>query len=311
MARIMRHWLLLALSFPLLAQCQKASPPPPGFRAVRNLDYVGSGNPRQMLDLYLPGAAADQPHPLVVYIHGGGWEAGSKDEAEVLVGLIKGGTPYAGASLNYRLTDQAPWPAQIHDCKAAIRWLRAHAQEYHLDPDKISVFGISAGGHLVSMLGVTGGVKELEGDLGQHLDQSSRVTCVLDFCGPSDFLTFGGKGSIIDPDDPKGALAKLIGGPLKDHQETGRKASPVTYITPDDAPFLIIHGDKDTIVPYAQATEFDTALKAAHVPAILLTGTDGGHVFLSGPLVERMYAFNARHLQGKDVQVPAGAVPSK
>jgi acetyl esterase/lipase len=307
----MRYLLLLALTFPLLAQCQKVSPPPAGFRAVRDLDYVGAGNPRQMLDLYLPEAKTDKPHPLVVYIHGGGWEAGSKDQADVLVGLIKENTPYAGASLNYRLTDQAQWPAQIYDCKAAIRWLRAHAQEYNLDPEKIAVFGISAGGHLVSMLGVSGGVKELEGELGKHLDQSSRVTCVLDFCGPSDFLTFGGKGSIIDPDDPKGALAKLIGGPLKDRKEEGRKASPVTYITSDDAPFLIIHGDKDTLVPYAQATEVETALKAAHVPAILLTGTDGGHVFLSGPLIERMYSFNARHLQGKDVQIPEGAVPSK
>jgi acetyl esterase/lipase len=307
----MRFLLILALSFPLLAQCQKISTPPAGFRAVRDLDYVGSGNHRQMLDLYLPEAKADKPHPLVVYIHGGGWESGSKDEADVLLGLIKGGTPYAGASINYRLTDQAQWPAQIFDCKAAIRWLRAHAEEYNLDPGKISVFGISAGGHLVSMLGVTGGVKELEGDLGKHRDQSSRVTCVLDFCGPSDFLTFGGKGSIIDPDDPKGALAKLIGGPLKDRREEGRKASPVTYITPDDAPFLIIHGDRDTLVPYAQATEFDAALKAAHVPSTLLTGTDGGHVFLSGPLVERMFAFNARHLLGKDVQIPGGAVPSK
>jgi acetyl esterase/lipase len=307
----MRYLVLLALSFPLLAQCQKASPAPAGFRAVRDLDYVGSGNQRQMLDLYLPEAKTDKPHPLIVYIHGGGWEAGSKDQADVLVGLIKGGTPYAGASLNYRLTDQAQWPAQIFDCKAAIRWLRAHAQEYNLDPDKIAVFGISAGGHLVSMLGVTGGVQELEGALGKHLDRSSRVSCVLDFCGPSDFLTFGGKGSVIDPDDPKGALAKLIGGPLKDRQEEGRKASPVSYITPDDAPFLIIHGDKDTLVPYSQATEFDAALKAAHVPAILLTGTDGGHVFLSGPLVERMHSFNARHLQGKDVQIPEGAVPSK
>ena len=307
----MRYLLILALTFPLLAQCQKVSPPPAGFRAVQDLDYVGAGNPRQMLDLYLPEAASEKPHPLVVYIHGGGWETGSKDQADVLVGLIKGNTPYAGASLNYRLTDQAQWPAQIYDCKAAIRWLRAHAQEYNLDPEKIAVFGISAGGHLVSMLGVTGGVKELEGDLGKHLDQSSRVSCVLDFCGPSDFLTFGGKGSIIDPDDPKGVLAKLIGGPLKDRQEEGRKASPVTYITPDDAPFLIIHGNKDTLVPYSQATEFETALKAAHVPAILLTGTDGGHVFFSGPLVERMFAFNARHLQGKDVQIPEGAVPSK
>lgn len=307
----MRCLLLLAFMFPLLAQCQKSSPAPAGFRALRDLDYVGAGNSRQMLDLYLPIAKSDTPNPLVVYIHGGGWQAGSKDDAEVLTGLIKGGTPYAGASLNYRLTDQAQWPAQIHDCKAAIRWLRAHAQEYNLDPNKISVFGISAGGHLVSMLGVTGGVKELEGDLGKHLDQSSRVSCVMDFCGPCDFLTFGGNGSVLDPEDPKGPLAKLIGGPLHERKDVARKASPVSYLTPDDAPFLIIHGDKDNIVPYSQATEFDAALKATHIPSTLLTGTGGGHVFLSGPLVERMYAFNARHLQGKDVQIPEGAVPSK
>ncbi len=307
----MRALLLLALCFPLLAQCQKAQTAPAGFQALRNLDYVGSGNQRQMLDLYLPIAKSDTPNALIVYIHGGGWSAGSKDQAEVLVGLIKGSTPYAGASLNYRLTNQAQWPAQIHDCKAAIRWLRGHAKEYNIDPDKIAVFGISAGGHLVSMLGVTGGVKELEGDLGKHLDQSSRVTCVLDFCGPSNFLTFGGKGSVLDPDDPKGPLAKLIGGPLKDRNEMGRNASPVTYLSQDDAPFLIIHGDKDTIVPYSQATEFDTALKAAHIPSTLLTGTNGAHVFLSGPLVERMNDFNARHLLGKDVQISAGAVPSK
>ena len=307
----MRCLILAALAFPLLAHCQKASPPPAGFRALRDLDYVGAGNARQMLDLYLPEAESGQPHPLVVYIHGGGWEAGSKDRADALRELLKTSPPYAGASLNYRLTDQAPWPAQIHDCKAAIRWLRSHAQDYHLDPAKIAVFGVSAGGHLVSMLGVSGGVQELEGALGRHLDQSSRVSCVLDFCGPSDFLTFGGKGSVLDPDAPQGPLAKLIGGPLKDRKEEGRKASPVTYITPDDAPFLIIHGDHDNIVPISQATEFETALKTAHVPAILLTGTGGGHVFLSSPLVERMQAFNAQHLLGKDVQVPAGAVPSQ
>ncbi|WP_395750888.1 alpha/beta hydrolase fold domain-containing protein [Prosthecobacter sp.] len=307
----MRSLILAALSILLLVQCQKATSAPAGFKALRDLDYVGAGDKRQMLDLYLPEAKSEKPLPLIVYIHGGGWQAGSKDDATVLLGLIQGSPPYAGASLNYRLTSQAQWPAQIHDCKAAIRWLRGHAREYNLDPERISVFGISAGGHLVSMLGVTGGVKELEGELGRHLDQSSRVSCVLDFCGPSDFLTFGGKGSVIDPEDPNGPLARLIGGPLKDRREEARKASPVTYLTPDDAPFLIIHGDKDNIVPYAQATEFDTALKAAQIPSILLTGTDGGHVFLSERLLERMQAFNARHLRGKDVQIPVGAVPSK
>lgn len=300
--------ILLSLLLPILAHSQTASVP--GFKVLRNQDYVGAGNVRQMLDLYLPEAPSAELRPLLVYIHGGGWAAGSKDRAEVLTGLIKG-TPLVGASLNYRFSNEAKWPAQIHDCKAAIRWLRAHAKEHGINPDKIAAFGISAGGHLVSMLGVTGGEKDLEGTLGLHLDQSSRVTCVLDFCGPSNFLTFGGKGSTIDPDDPKGALARLIGGPLKDKREIGQNASPVNHLSSDDAPFLIIHGDKDTIVPYAQAQEFDAALEAAKLPSTLITGTDGPHVFVSAPLIERMKAFLGRHLLGMEVEVPEGAVPAK
>lgn len=299
--------LLSLFLLPLLSFCQAQTA---GYKVLRNQDYVGAGDVRQMLDLYLPEAASAKPRPLVVYIHGGGWEAGSKEKPDVLVGLISG-TPYAGASINYRLSRQAKWPAQMHDCKAAIRWLRAHAKEHNIDPDKIAVFGISAGGHLVSMLGVTGGEKELEGELGPHRDQSSRVTCVLDFCGPSNFLTFGGKRSTVDPDDPKGALAKLIGGPLKDKIEIGKNASPVNYLSSDDAPFLIIHGDKDTIVPYAQAQELDAAMEAAKLPSTLVTGTDGPHVFVSAPLVQRMKAFLSRHLLGMTADVPEGAVPSK
>ena len=303
----MRLSVLIALFVPVLAQCQSS---PSGYRVVRGLDYVGAGNPRQTLDLYLPETKTTRPRPLVVFIHGGGWETGSKEDNGFLLELIKD-RDFAGASLNYRLTDQAIWPAQIHDCKAAIRALRAHAAENQIDPDKIAVFGISAGGHLVSMLGVSGGVKELEGDLGPNLTQSSRVNCVLDFCGPSNFLTFAGKGTVIDVDDPKTGLSKLIGGTVRAKSDVARNASPVTYITSDDAPFLIIHGDKDNIVRYAQATEFKAALEKAKIPAALITGTDGGHVFFSQPLVERMRAFLDRHLLGKDVQVPDGAVPSK
>ena len=302
----MRLLCLIALLFPVLAPGQS----PVGFKIIRNLDYVGAGNPRQTLDLYLPEAKTAKPRPLVVYIHGGGWENGSKDQAGVLINLIKD-SPYAGASINYRLTNEAIWPAQIHDCKAAIRALRAHAAENQIDPDKIAAFGISAGGHLVSMLGVTGGVKELEGALGPNLTHNSRVTCVLDFCGPSNFLTFAGEGTIINVDDPKTGLSKLLGGTVKNKPDVARSASPVTYITQDDAPFLIIHGDMDNIVRYAQATEFDAALETAKIPATLLTGTDGGHVFLSPQLIEHMRNFLDRHLLGKDVQIPEGAVPSK
>ncbi|MBL9177106.1 MAG: alpha/beta hydrolase [Verrucomicrobiaceae bacterium] len=299
----MRLPALLVLALPALA----CSQPPPGFKVLRDLDYVGAGNKRQMLDLYLPETKTTKPRPLVVYIHGGGWENGSKDQAGVLSNLIKDRN-YAGASINYRLTNEAVWPAQIHDCKAAIRALRAHAAENQIDPEKIAVFGISAGGHLVSMLGVTGGVKELEGDLGPNLSQSSRVTCVLDFCGPSNFFTLPSQGSVINMDDPKTAVSKLLGGTIKNKPATARNASPVTYLTSDDAPFLLIHGDKDPLVPYAQATEFDAALEKAKIPSILLTGTNRGHVFFSAQLFERMRAFLDRHLLGKDVQVPEGPV---
>lgn len=307
--------LLSLLLIPVLAQCQQKTgpPPPPGFKALLNQDYVGNGNPRQMLDLYLPDRKSPEDktlRPLVVYIHGGGWSAGSKDDAGALFALIRD-TPYVGASIGYRLTNEAIWPAQIHDCKAAIRWLRGHAQEYGIDPEKIAAFGISAGGHLVSMLGVTGGDKELEGNLGKHVEQSSRVNCVLDFCGPSDFLTFGGKGSVIDPEDPNGVLARLLGGPLKEKQEIGRKASPINYLTSDDAPFLLIHGNKDNIVPYSQALEFDAALDKARLPATLLTGDGAGHVFFSLPLVMQMRAFISRHLSGQTVEIPEGMVPGQ
>lgn len=303
----MRLCFLLVLLAPLFASGQSGPQAPTG---IRDIDYVGDGHPRHTLDLYLPEGKDASPRPLVVFIHGGGWSAGSKDGAQPLWGLIQG-TPYAGASINYRLSEHAQFPAQIHDCKAAIRWLRGNSKKYNLNPDRICAFGMSAGGHLVSLLGVTGGIKALEGNLGPHLDQSSRVTCVMDFCGPSNFHTFEGHGSIIHVDDPNGILAKLIGGPLKDKGDMGRYASPVNYLTQDDAPFLIIHGDKDNIVPYSQATEFDAALDAAKIPSTLLTGTDGGHVFYSALLVQRMRDFNDRHLSGKDVQIPEGAVPSK
>lgn len=299
----MRLPALLVLALPALA----CSQPLPGFKVLRDLDYVGAGNKRQTLDLYLPETKTTKPRPLVVYIHGGGWENGSKDQAGVLSNLIKDRN-YAGASINYRLTNEAVWPAQIHDCKAAIRALRSHAAENQIDPEKIAVFGISAGGHLVSMLGVTGGVKELEGDLGPNLSQSSRVTCVLDFCGPSNFFTLPSQGTTINMDDPKTAVSKLLGGTIKNKPAAARNASPVTYLTSDDAPFLLIHGDKDPLVPYAQATEFDAALEKAKIPSILLTGTNRGHVFFSEQLFERMRAFLDRHLLGKDVQVPEGPV---
>lgn len=295
---------------PLIGSC--APPAPANLTVVRDLNYAGTQEPRQTLDMYVPKRPTEKPLPLLVFIHGGGWEGGNKEQFGGMVAPLMSDAAFVGACINYRLTDKGIFPAQIHDCKAAIRWLRAHAKDYHFDPDKIGVFGMSAGGHLVSLLGTSGGVKEMEGDVGGNLDQSSRVNCVIDFCGPSDFPTFPGQGSIIDPEKPGTAVTKLFGGPMSRHMDLAKAASPVTYITKDDPPFLIIHGTKDNLVPYAQAVEFNKSLHAAGVPATLLTGEGGGHVFLSAELYKDMRLFLEKHLLGRQVEeVKAGPVPIK
>ena len=174
---------LSALSMMLMAAPLFAQPPrqpgprlPEGVKLVADLPYADNDNPRQQLDLLLPERPADEkPLPVVVFIHGGAWRGGDRKGGQRMVAPLVAAGDYAGASVGYRLSGEAIWPAQIHDCKAAIRWLRANAKKYNLDPDKIAVWGASAGGHLVAMLGTSGGVKELEGTLGKHTDQSSRV----------------------------------------------------------------------------------------------------------------------------------------
>ena len=209
------------------------------------------------------------------------------------------------ASINYRLSQHAVFPAQIEDCKAAIRWLRANAAKYHLDPDHIGVWGASAGGHLVAMLGTTAGVKDLEG-AGGNLDQSSRVQCVVDWFGPSDLVTIGARH--YDPNSPE---SRLIGGPVQENQEKARKASPVTYVTKDSAPFLIMHGDQDNVVPLGQSEELATALKkvGAEVHFVVIEGNGHGGPGFGSPDRRRLIEdFFARHL-GKVRAVPKADLP--
>jgi acetyl esterase/lipase len=302
----MRHLFpFLALGCLTFSACAQ-TPPPPGFIALRDLDYAGQGNPRQKLDLYLPEKPTDKPLPLIVYIHGGGWEGGDKSDTGLLFELIKGGG-YAGASIGYRFTDQGPMPVQIHDVKAALRWLKAHAKDHGIDADKIGLTGISAGGHLVSLLGTSSGVKELDGSVGTA-GELPKITCVANFCGPANFLTFNGKGSIIVGDKPGSALFKLFGGPMSQHPVEAKAASPVTYVSSDDPPFLHIHGTADKLVPYAQAQEFDAALEKVGVSSTLLTGEDAPHVFFSADLLSKMRVFFDKHLQGKPGEIQEGPV---
>lgn len=302
----MRHLFpFLALASLTLSACAQ-TPPPPGFIALRNLDYAGQDNPRQKLDLYLPEKPTDKPLPLIVYIHGGGWEGGEKSDTGLLFELIKSGG-YAGASIGYRFTQEQKWPAQIHDVKAAMRWLKAHAKDHGIDADKVGLTGISAGGHLVSLLGTSGGVKELDGSVGTA-GELPKIACVANFCGPANFLTFPGKGSIIDPEKPGTAITKLFGGPMSQHLVEAKAASPVTYVSKDDPPFLHIHGTADNLVPYSQAEEFDAALEKVGVSSTLLTGKDAPHVFFSAELLNKMRVFFDKHLQGKPGEIKEGPI---
>ncbi len=269
--------------------------------ARRDLPYAGTDNPRQKLDLFLPKKRADEkPRPVIVFIHGGGWQKGDKAGGFRNVARFVESGDYAGVSIGYRLSGEAKWPAQVYDCKAAIRWIRAHAKEHNLDPERIGVWGASAGGHLVSLLGTSGGVKELEGDLGSHTAESSRVTCVVNFFGPENFMT------MLPPQahgNATGAIGALFGGSLSEKTADAKAASPVTHVTADDPPIFTAHGTKDPLVPFAQAQELDAALKKAGVPHLLMEMTGAGHGFRSAELDARIAQFFDLHLRGTKTEI--------
>lgn len=287
---------------------------PQGVKLEADIPYAGTENPRQRLDLLLPAEPKAGKLPVVVFIHGGGWQGGSKVSGRQRVsGLVAGGE-FAGASVGYRLTDEAQFPQQIHDCKAAIRWIRANADKYGMDPDRIAVWGSSAGGHLVALLGTSGDVAALEGDLGENKDVSSRVSCVVNYFGPSDFTVMaaqGGKGARINHDAADSPEGKLIGGPLQENRDKAKAASPITYVSKDDPPFLNIHGDADPVVPYHQSEKLHEALKQAGVSSTLITVEGGGHGQGFPPEISEIVAqFLRHHLRGaagefSDKKVPA------
>ena len=247
---------------------------------IPNLPFADNQNPRQSLDLILPRkSAAQKKLPLIVWIHGGGWKNGDKKSglsSHRITALVKTGR-YIGATIAYRLSGEAQWPAQIHDCKAAIRWLRGNADQYGIDPERIAVWGSSAGGHLVSMLGVTNRVKNLEGSIGKHLDQSSQVQAVVNYYGPSSLLQMNDHPSKIDHNAPGSPESQLIGYPIQQSKKKARQASPLHYVTADDAPIIHFHGTDDPLVPAHQSTLFHRALKDKGVPSTLITLKGGGH----------------------------------
>jgi len=272
--------------------------------------YAGNTNPKQMVDLYLPKKRAnDKPLPVVVYIHGGGWSGGDRIGYGSAAAQQASSGNYAGVSVGYRLSGEAKWPAQIYDCKAAIRWVRGHAKEYNLDPDRIAVQGGSAGGHLVSLLGLTAGVKELEGDLGEFTKLSSKVTCVINRCGPTDMAAPLMQGEAALKDDP--AVSGLLGGSIKEKLAEAKAASPLTYVSKDAVPFLTAHGTMDMRVNFTNATNLDAALKKAGASSLLIAVTDGGHAMGGGPELEkRVRQFIDLHLRDIKSEISTTPIPT-
>jgi acetyl esterase/lipase len=274
-----------------------------GGQAYPNVVYASPGGKNLSLNLVVPRIGDN--FPIIIWIHGGGWYSGTK-ESSPLLPLVQEG--YAIASIDYRLSTEAPFPAQIGDCKAAVRWVRSNAAHYHLAPNRIGVIGFSAGGHLAALLGTSGGVAALEGNEGNP-GVSSRVQAVVDGFGPSDFVSMDREWSArgdaapgLPPYHgqlkPREALAALLGGPVESKLDLAKEASPLTYVNAGNPPFLILHGDHDQTVPISQSVTLTNALKQAGVPVELEIAPNAGHG--SNPYYPPFIkAFFAKYLKSK------------
>jgi acetyl esterase/lipase len=243
--------------------------PPADLRIESELVYAQYGRQSLHLDLYRR-ASAWRPLPAVVVMRGGGFQHGdSKGFAFVAAALAEAG--FAAACIQYRTVPEAPFPAPVQDAKAAVRWLRANAAEYRIDPDAITAIGGSAGGYLAAMLATSDGAADLEGD-GGHREVSSRVSAAVAMATGADFVDLSSY--------PRRALAVIepfLGGPLDRRLDVRRRASPVTYVTRNAAPLLLIHSDADPSVPYSQAVLLQHAYQDAGARAELLTVPGAPH----------------------------------
>ncbi len=247
---------------------------PSNVKVLKDLQYGPHGDANK-LDLYLP-KDMNAKTPVIVWIHGGGWQKGNKSEWPAITLVDKG---YAVASINYRLSGEAKFPAQIHDAKAAVRWIRENADKYNIDPNRIGAWGQSAGGHLAALLGTSGDSKDLEGPAPNPLRTSSKVQAVCDWCGPVDLKAFSEHRVTTNsfPSDlPEQITTKLLGGALKDKMALARQANPMNYVSHQSPPLLAMHGDKDTLVPISQSKLLVDSLKRAGVKAdiMALPGVD-------------------------------------
>ena len=241
---------------------------PAAAQIVRDVQYGEADGAPLFLDVVQPLARGAGLRPAIVEIHGGGWSGGEKNPQHVL-SLASAG--FFCVSIDYRLSPQHLFPAHLHDCKAAVRWLRVHAPELGVDAERVGVWGGSAGGHLAALLGTSYDVTELEGNSGWS-GVSTRVQAVVSVCGASDF-------SQISPEHLAANPVSLFGGPVHDHPELVQLANPIAHLQADAPPFLLFHGDADELSPYQQSVLLRDALEQAGVNVTLHTAHGGKHGF--------------------------------
>ncbi len=284
-----------------------AEPPPPpapaGTRVIRDVEFASTPHGPLLLDIYLPDTSSDTPLPVLMYIFGGGWAIGNRHQVRVFQWQNFAQHGYAVVGISYRLSHQDIFPAQIHDCKKALRWIRSNAKKYNFDAQRIGVFGSSAGGHLSALMGTSGDVLELEGPLeAGDEDYIGQLQAVADFMGPTDMeqaeaqrlkpgMSWVSRGSIA---------TALFGDKIANVPELVRSANPLTYIKPGMPPFFIVHGEKDRVVPVGQSILLHEALQASGNESELIILEGKGHTdvkaYGADEIFSKLKAFFDRHL---------------
>ena len=266
-------------------------------KVIKDLEFAVVDGHSLKLDLYQPHQA--EGSRLLVWIHGGGWRKGSKEKC-LLRWLPKHG--YTVASISYRLSNIAKFPAQLHDCKAAVRWLRANAGKYGYRTGNIAVAGASAGGHLSALMATTADHPELEGKVGGNLDQSSRIQAAVDYYGATDFI-LRSKTQPSRANEKGSVVFDLLGGGAHEKTALAKQASAAYHVSRDDAPLLVFHGNKDNTVLLDQSQAIVKAYQksGSRVQIYVIGGAGhGGNLFSQGVIAQRLLTFLGASLKSSD-----------
>lgn len=255
-------------------------------REWTDVNYAGDTTTPHLLDIYLP-EEGNGPFPAVIVIYGSAWFSNNlKATAFDAIGQPLLNNGFAVVAINHRASTDAIFPAQIHDVKAAVRFIRANGNKHHIDPSFIGITGFSSGGHLSALVGTTGNVREytvegitldIEGYVGAYVSTSSHVDAVVDWFGPTDFQVMDSCGSEMEHNVPDSPESSLVGGPIQENDAMCALANPITYVDPEDPPFLILHGDADPLVPYCNSIALYDALQESGVESEFILVPEGGH----------------------------------